>query len=325
MLLGNSEIAGLLPASNDRVEVDAATPPPRGLSRVVADQVTALRAAAGRSAAVLHFPKGFIPLANPTRTSIVATLHDDIPLRYWEGQWGSEQRTAQTAYFGWNVRHTVRRADVTLTVSEFTRRQLQQRWPAAQIEVTGQAVALPSTTFVPRPDRRPAALLFGSALPHKRSAAGITHVLDWLDRNPDQGIEELHVLGAVGGGGSPDPRVRVLPGGRSNAEVAELLAQVRLLLFPSAYEGFGLPPLEAALAGTPVVFARIPPVEEVLGDGAVGGYEQDNQASFDTAMAAALALDDDELRRRATEVAQRHRWETVAAATLAAYRRATAR
>ena len=323
VLLGNSEIADLLPDGNERVEVEASDPPPRGLSRLITDQVTGLRIASQRSLGLLHFPKGFIPLVNPTRTRIVATLHDDIPLRYWEGAWGSEQRSAQTAYFGWNVGHTVKRADATLTVSEFTRRQVQQRWPKADVTVTGQAVALPSTDFVPRAARRPAALLFGSPLPHKRSSAGIAHLLDWLDRHPDQGVDELHVLGSIDGDPPSDPRVRVLPGGRSNAEVADLVAHSRLLLFPSAYEGFGLPPLEAALAGTPVVFARIPAVQEVLGADAEGGYEHGDQASFDTAMGAALSLDDDQVRRRATELAQQHRWEAVAAATLAEYRRLT--
>ena len=50
-----------------------------------------------------------------------------------------------------------------------------------------------------------------------------------------------------------------------DATLLGLFAQASALVFPSRYEGFGLPPLQAQAAGLPVVAARGPVVEEVLG------------------------------------------------------------
>lgn len=74
----------------------------------------------------------------------------------------------------------------------------------------------------------------------------------------------------------------------SDEEVAGLLCHARALVFPSLYEGFGIPPLEAMLAGCPVLASDIPPVREVCGQAAW---------FFDPRDAKALA----ELVLRATE------------------------
>ena len=321
LLLANSEIRDLLPV-HPRIDIEAGAQPPRGIRRIVEDQIVSVRAAAACGAAVLHFPKGFLPLVRPSSVPLIATVHDDIPVQYWRGAWGGG-RSARTAYFAWNVGHAVRRADGLLTVSNFTRSQLQRRWPRAQAVVTGQGVSLPDVPFVPVDERDPVALHFGSRLPHKRSGEGLRKLLQWLDANQAQGIDAVHVLGALDAQeeAAADSRVRILQGGRSNREVADLLARARILLFPSAYEGFGLPPLEAAVLGTPAVYARIPAVEEVIGQGAAGGYDPDVPATFEVAMRAALDLDDAALQQRGRALRERHDWDRVAATTLAMYRR----
>lgn len=322
VIVANTEIAAALPLDHPRVTVDAGRPPPRGAARLFSDQVGSLKTARGRGVAVLHFPKGFVPLVNLTGVRVVATLHDDIPVRYWEGAWGREHRSPQTAYFAANVRHAARHADAVLTVSDFTRDQLQRRWRGVDPRVTGQAVTLPPTPFVPVSDRTPAALVFGSSLPHKRAADGIARTLRWIAANPGGGLDEVQVIGGVGrlGDVASHPRLRLLGGGHSNAEIARLIARSRLLVFPSAYEGFGLPPLEATLLGTPVVFAKIPVLTEVLGPDAPGAYEPD-EGSFAHAVGGALAQDDQMLRRRAASMASRHRWDAVATTTVGVYRR----
>lgn len=64
----------------------------------------------------------------------------------------------------------------------------------------------------------------------------------------------------------------------SDEEVAGLLRHARALVFPSLYEGFGIPPLEAMLAGCPVLASDIPPVREVCGQAAWFFAPRDAQA-----------------------------------------------
>lgn len=73
----------------------------------------------------------------------------------------------------------------------------------------------------------------------------------------------------------------------SDRELAELFGSVRALVYPSFYEGFGFPPLEAMAAGTPVVTSRTSSLPEVVGDAAllVDPYSHD-----DIAEKIALAL-----------------------------------
>jgi glycosyltransferase involved in cell wall biosynthesis len=99
-----------------------------------------------------------------------------------------------------------------------------------------------------------------------------------------------------------------------------LMAGATIFAFPSLYEGFGLPPLQAMAAGVPVVATRGGALEEVLGDAArlveVGDPD---------ALAAALEelLEDEparrELSRRGRERADLYTWEACGAGLAALY------
>lgn len=99
-----------------------------------------------------------------------------------------------------------------------------------------------------------------------------------------------------------------------------LLAAADVFCYPSLYEGFGLPPLEAMAAGTPAIAGRYSAAEEVLGDAAFLVEPTDVEA-----LAAALVkvAGDVELRRRLSMAgrarAARFSWERTVNATLGAY------
>ena len=89
-----------------------------------------------------------------------------------------------------------------------------------------------------------------------------------------------------------------------------LLRSARVLVYPSVYEGFGLPPLEAMSVGTPVVTTEVPAITEVCGDGVSSVPVGDPEA---IAKAVDALLGDDAVRRaqieRGHEVAARYDWD----------------
>ena len=96
----------------------------------------------------------------------------------------------------------------------------------------------------------------------------------------------------------PDPSRAVRLDYASRADLAALYRAADLLLFPSRYEGFGLPVLEAMSAGLPVVAAREGSVPEVAGDAAVYARAGDPE---DFARAARGILSDPAARARLAE------------------------
>ncbi len=99
-------------------------------------------------------------------------------------------------------------------------------------------------------------------------------------------------------------------GAVDEATKCELLRSARVLVYPSIYEGFGLPPLEAMSVGTPVVTTEVPAITEVCDDGVSAVPVGDAEA---VAKAVDALLGDDELRRvqteRAHEVVARYDWD----------------
>jgi len=101
-----------------------------------------------------------------------------------------------------------------------------------------------------------------------------------------------------------------------------LMSRASVLVYPSFYEGFGLPPLEAMAAGTPVVASNASCLPEVLGDAAVL-VDPGDQAAFTQAVEAVLTRP--ELRQGLVEAGRRRAagftWRKCADETLRAYRR----
>jgi glycosyltransferase involved in cell wall biosynthesis len=110
-----------------------------------------------------------------------------------------------------------------------------------------------------------------------------------------------------------------------DAERAALLRDASVFAFPSRYEGFGLPPLEAMAVGVPVVATSAGSLPEVLGDAALLVPPGDEEA---LAGAIARGLDDEELRARLVAAgkarAGRYSWEQCGSGLAELYRQAAA-
>jgi glycosyltransferase involved in cell wall biosynthesis len=133
---------------------------------------------------------------------------------------------------------------------------------------------------------------------------------------------ELRVVGARGWGGvqADGAGVRWL-GHVPDAELAELYRGALCVAYPSVYEGFGLPVLEAMACGAPVVTSRGSATEEVA-DGAAVLVDPSDPEAIAAGLAEAISRRD-ELARLGRERAARFSWERVADETVAVYEELT--
>jgi glycosyltransferase involved in cell wall biosynthesis len=215
-----------------------------------------------------------------------------------------------------------RRAGAVLTLSEFSRGQIRQHLgiPGERVVVVPLAGGGPPgvATGSWRPVETPYLLAFGSRTPNKN----LPRLLDaYAEARPAQ---RLVILGHV-----PEPvRARgaelavVFTGYLEKDRMASALRQADVLIFPSTYEGFGLPVLEAMDVGVPVVVSRAAALPEVAGDAACYFDPLD---VADMAARIREVAGDSSIRARLREQgrlrAATFSWRRTAKETLAVYRR----
>ncbi len=243
----------------------------------------------------------------------VTTVHDVVPLRL---PWATLD---DKRFFYRLVKHSLEDSDLVVTISESTKADLVELFgvPADRIEVTYQTVSRPTRRLGEEelarrlrfhglePDRY--ALFVGALEPKKnigrllsafgRARTDLTLVLvgpkGWLyekDLEKGKHLRKQRRLAILG----------FLP----DSELAALYQGARAFVFPSVYEGFGLPPLEALSYGCPVLTSRDSSLPEVCGDAAlyVDPFDVDElAAAIDTILHDETAR---ERLRRANAVVQ---------------------
>ena len=286
---------------------------------------------------LIHGPVNVLPLLAPCPG--VVTVHDLAFLAYPETHGAARRR-----YLALLTALSARRAARVIAVSAFTRDELVRRLgtPAEKVSVVHNAVdprfrPLPAVDVARfRAERGlPArAVLAVGTLEPRKNLAGLLHAFARLA--PELG-EEVGLV-VVGGRGwlygetlalverlGLARRVR-LAGHVPDAELPLWYNAAEVFVYPSLYEGFGLPPLEALACGTPTVTSAAASLPEVVGDAAILAAPADPDA-----LAAALArvLADPALRAtlrdRGLRRASGFTWARVAAATRAVYDEVLAR
>jgi glycosyltransferase involved in cell wall biosynthesis len=215
--------------------------------------------------AVAHFQHA-LPLGY--RGTSVVTIHD-LSFERHPRLMGVRDRLV----FRTRVPRSVRRATQVIAVSEWTKSDLVARYgiPAGKVTVTPNGVDPAFSPDGPRRDGAAYALFVGALQPRKDPVTA----LEALARVDDL---RLVVAGADRRSGDEvraavarlrlSDRVELL-GHVEKDELATLYRGAACLVFPSRYEGFGLPVLEAMACGTPVVATSAGAVPEVAGDAAV--------------------------------------------------------
>jgi glycosyltransferase involved in cell wall biosynthesis len=272
---------------------------------------------------VFHCPFYGLPYRQPV--PMVATIHDltfeDHP------DWYSRP---QTAVFRAQARHAARTARRIVTDSDHVRGRVVDRYGVSPERVLVSPPGVPPL-FHPDPDpdaltrqldalrvRPPYVVALGGA---PRRGLGVA-VAAWRQLRAD-GLESSLVV--VGSERFPPEAGLVHAGPLDDPSWALLLRGAAAFCYPTSYEGFGMPALEAAASGTPVVCAPVGALPEVLGS-AAAWCESPTRGPVAAALASVLEHEvrSKELRDAGLEVARdRTGWEPGAAAMIQAYREAT--
>jgi glycosyltransferase involved in cell wall biosynthesis len=220
------------------------------------------------------------------------------------------------------VPRAARRAARVLAISELTKRDLVELYgiPEEKITVTPLAADPAFRPHGPSPNGEPYALFVGALQPRKEATTAIEALAlvgDSAPRlvlvGPDKGAR-AEVEETAARLGVPVELRGHLP----QDELAGLYRGAACLVFPSRYEGFGLPLLEAMASGTPVVATTAGALPEVAGDAAVL-VEPGNPVAMAGGIERALA-DHERLREAGLARAARYSWAETAGLTLGVYR-----
>lgn len=322
----------------DRVSFSSERPALRfagdNIAKLWFEQVTFPRACRRESFDLAHVPYFASPLLPSTRT--VVTIHDLIPLilPLYRG-------SLLVRLYTRLVSQAACRANAVIADSECSKRDI-----VARLGIPGQRVHVvylaADARYRPVQDTRSVRAKY--RLPDKfvlylggyDSRKNVKAILKGMALAPGlygQGYR-LVLAGSLPGAHSdffPDPRrmaheaglaedaVQYI-GAMAEGDKPALLSAAVLFLFPSLYEGFGLPPLEAMACGTPVISSNAASLPEIVGDAAVR-LDPREPPQWADAMAAVCsdAPRREEMRARGLAQAARFSWDRAACETLAVY------
>jgi glycosyltransferase involved in cell wall biosynthesis len=242
----------------------------------------------------VFFTPGFNPpLGRPCRT--VITIHDLIHLRF-----STERGISKEAYYRLVVRPGARAAASVLTVSRFSRDEILA-WtglPESRVRVVGNGVGPEFNPMIGRHEPGYPYLLFvGGDKPHKNLEGLLTAFSHARARREMR----LIIVGKVGA------RLRTraaqlhitdrlaIEEAVPYADLPSYYRGATLLAFPSLYEGFGLPALEAMACGIPVLASDRASIPEVVGEAAL---KCDPTSVEGIAAGIDRLIEDEELRSR---------------------------
>ena len=264
------------------------------------------------------------------------TVHDLIFRRY-----PAHHKRLNRWYLNATMPLFCRRAGHIIAVSEQSKRDVIEAYgiPPEKITVIYEAA---DPRFCPQPAETVAAVRARYGLPERyllfvgtiEPRKNLGRVLTAFERLHAEGLTDALVIVGKRGWlyddffarleGSPAKQAVIFPGFVPDADLPAVYAGAQALAFPSEFEGFGLPVLEAMACGTPVVCSNTSSLPEVTGDAALLVDPLDVDALTEALRRVlsepSLAAD---LRARGLAQAARFSWARAAEETLAVYRRLT--
>jgi len=259
---------------------------------------------------------------NEIRVPVVLTIHDMIHELFPKEMdpEGTNRKCKQAA---------ILRADAIITNSQSTTRDLLRFYPQIRDRIVSIFLAGSFDGIEPsapeRADSRPAFLYVGARSSYKNFKCLLDGFERIVKRFPDT---QLWVVGSPLKAherqqlSARELSEKVVEWGHvDDKRLARLYRQCTALVYPSRYEGFGIPLLEAMQCGAPVICSNSSSLPEVVGSAALlfDPHETDALAAHLVAVLESSALRED-LRSRGFEQARNFSWERTAAETARVYR-----
>lgn len=294
---------------------------------------------------LVHFPHFNVPLLY--RRPFVVTIHDLILLHY--------PTLRATTRPDWLYRikflvyqrvigSAIRRANWIITVSDFTKQDIVRQYPLAKAKITVtyeaadaresselsdaavcvlKRIGICSSSAGARGILKPYVLYVGNAYPHKNlerlieAAEHLPHIVFVL-----VGKEDFFYARLKRSVFRRNLRNVVFTGYITDDELEGLYRTATLYAFPSLYEGFGLPPLEAMARGLPVLSSDRASMPEILGDAAAYA-DPEEPGVFEQAIERLMMDHPTRIRLREAGFGQvgKYDWQEMASATLGIYSR----
>jgi glycosyltransferase involved in cell wall biosynthesis len=249
---------------------------------------------------------------------LVVTLHDLIP---WS--WGGPRMRGERFRF-WMGKRLLKRADAVLAVSQATAGDAERHASIDPKRITVVYEAA-DAVFEPRPGAagrvkerfgvEPGYLLFVGALDARKDPAGLLRA--WSVANQSLPGLQLVLAGEPGRQAPPTMPGATTVGRVDQVELADLYTAAGCLVFPSRYEGFGLPCLEAMACGCPVTAYRNSSLPEVVDE--AGELVGDGDAEALGRAAARLCANPQRARAAGLERARGFSWRKTARETISTY------
>lgn len=280
------------------------------IGRIIWDQWGAYAAARHNGSQWLFLPKGFSSLLKPRGFKLAVYIHDAMH-DFYRNNYPGAMSWFEIAYFIKCVKATLKNADLIFTNSDFSKNELKRlasdfKLKLPRVIVAGIGFTRPKGVFSVE---RNSLLLLTSAWPHKLTKQAIEFVERWQKETGFSGKIEL--VGSIPAG----LRLSRFENWRhhqrlSEAAYRQFLAEAKILLFFSKYEGFGMPPAEAIIAGACPVFSDLSATREVMGRRGFsfvnGSYE-----SFSQSMNNALCVSEAQIQLWAEQLLEHHNWDNV--------------
>jgi glycosyltransferase involved in cell wall biosynthesis len=264
---------------------------------------------------LIFSPVPEIPLGWGCRS--VAMIHDLIPLRF------PQRRSALTGYFRHVLPWVIRQAEHLVCNSQATAEEVMAYFRVPARKITPIPLAYDASQFYPRPenDRRGHYFLYvGRPDPHKNLervirafALGPEDTELWIVGGHDR--RYTPALQALGEHLQVGERLRFLDY-VPQEDLPRLYGQALALVFPSLWEGFGLPVLESMACGTPVITSQVSALPEAAGSAALlvnpYGVEEIAEAMATIAQGGSFVQ---QLREAGLAQAQKFSWQATGQAT----------